>query len=414
MVRVNHQKHIISVLSGLLLLSQIASTAIIYVTKPDVVKTITPEDKAVYMVVTADPHVVTVDKTVQETEIIYQAQTVHVTSIRTTVITSITTIEPNKVAPAKTGQQVEVPSTIPTQISIPKAVYPITTAVEETSAFGPEPVTSPAPQPTQPPTTMTFSTAPPTVPESTFIPAPAPEVPSAAPEVPTPTPEVPAPAPGQSQSPAPAPAPESSQAPALAPEESQPPAPAPAPESSQAPAPVPAPESSQAPAPAPEESQPPAPAPEESQAPAPAPAPESSQAPAPAPEESQPPSQSEGVIPPSLPSTGGDYFSIDDIFTPIDTSDVPGVFPKTPLSSINLPAGVNSDGPIHTNKFYSNMLIDDQTQPVYCLPYKLNYMKDSEFQGIAVSYTNNSQRVCFFIFSFFYFYFSQTKLLTYF
>lgn len=400
MVRVNHQKHIISVLSGLLLLSQIASTAIIYVTKPDVVKTITPEDKAVYMVVTADPHVVTVDKTVQETEIIYQAQTVHVTSIRTTVITSITTIEPNKVAPAKTGQQVEVPSTIPTQISIPKAVYPITTAVEETSAFGPEPVTSPAPQPTQPPTTMAFSTAPPTVPESTFIPAPAPEVPSAAPEVPTPTPEVPAPAPAPEQSQAPAPAP--------APEQSQSPAPAPAPESSQVPAPAPeVPSSAPAPAPAPEESQPPAPAPEESQAPAPAPAPapESSQAPAPAPapEESQPPSQSEGLIPPSLPSTGGGYFSIDDIFTPIDTSDVPGVFPKTPLSSINLPAGVNSDGPIHTNKFYSNMLIDDQTQPVYCLPYKLNYIKDSEFQGIAVSYTNNSQRVCFFIFLFLFF-----------
>lgn len=398
MVRISPQKHIISVISSLLLLSQIASSAVIYVTQPDVVKTVTPEAKAVYMVVTAsNPEIVTVDQTVQETEIIYQAKTVHVTSIRTTVITTIQTMEPNKVVPAKTGHHhhAHPQTTIPTQISSPKAVYPITATIGEPSASVGEPATIPAPEPSVAipvqSSTLAFSTgsAPPSESQSTYSPSPAvPGVSSSPSDVPAPSSEASS---YYSEAPVPSssvPAPSSENP--IASSETQPSP------SSEVPAPAPS-SSSPAPPPPPEQSE------SSSPAPAPAPSPQESQQPAPSssPQESEPASssQTQVVIPPSLPSPSGGYFSIDDIFTPIDTSDVPDVFTKTPLSSINLPPGVNSDGPIHTNKFYSNMLIDDQKQPVYCLPYRLNYMKDNDFQGIAVSYTNSSQRVSLFLIS---------------
>lgn len=89
----------------------------------------------------------------------------------------------------------------------------------------------------------------------------------------------------------------------------------------------------------------------------------------------------------------GGYFANQDIFQPIDTNPPPPVFARQPLSSIPLPSSVDGSGTVQTNKFFSNMIIGDQTQPVYCLPYKLAYTKNKDFQGMAISYTDASQKV---------------------
>lgn len=318
-----------------------ADAAVVYVTPQEVVEYVTEAPVQLFATATAPAVIKVVDKTVQETEIIYTAKTVQVTSIRTTVITVISHVEPNKVTPANTRVQDNIYlSSIHTSFSVPKAVYPIVTSVAEPLASD-----SPSATPSTPTTAITLpasttaaviaSSPPTTVTSQTATPA-AVETTSAAASVSTV---------GTPLSVAPA--------------------------SSAAPSPVVSSSSEQAPSPVVSSS--------------------STLSAAPS---AQPAVSTAATIAPVL-TTGvsGGYYSNQDIFQPVAVDAPPSVFPQNKLSSVNLPSGVDSSGPIHTNKFYSNMIIDDQTQPVYCMPYKLTYLKATDFQGIAVSYTSSSQRV---------------------
>lgn len=61
---------------------------------------------------------------------------------------------------------------------------------------------------------------------------------------------------------------------------------------------------------------------------------------------------------------------------------------------IALPANTNNDGrPVETNKFYGNMLVGSQTNPVWTHPYSLWWSKDSSSLGMAVAHIQASQRV---------------------
>lgn len=58
------------------------------------------------------------------------------------------------------------------------------------------------------------------------------------------------------------------------------------------------------------------------------------------------------------------------------------------------PSNLHNDGmPVETNKFYGNMLIGSQTNPIWTHPYSLWWSKDSPFLGIAVAHIKASQRV---------------------
>ncbi|CDK25285.1 unnamed protein product [Kuraishia capsulata CBS 1993] len=78
------------------------------------------------------------------------------------------------------------------------------------------------------------------------------------------------------------------------------------------------------------------------------------------------------------------------LFTAIATSS-----PNFPNKSspVSIPSGVSSSGPIETNNFYGNILLDDQTSYVYTHPYVVWYSNSSGTEGLAVNYSTASQRV---------------------
>ncbi|CUS24075.1 LAQU0S13e02718g1_1 [Lachancea quebecensis] len=81
------------------------------------------------------------------------------------------------------------------------------------------------------------------------------------------------------------------------------------------------------------------------------------------------------------------------IFSSAISTDQPlGIFSKT-AHPVPLPANTSTGGKAtETNKFYGNMLIGDQTNPVWTHPYSFFLSKDSNL-GMAVSYVSASQRV---------------------
>lgn len=97
--------------------------------------------------------------------------------------------------------------------------------------------------------------------------------------------------------------------------------------------------------------------------------------------------------PSSLPS--GPPIQVGDLFAPIATSEPPAVFPRRQHNQ--LPKGCNygpSDAPIHTNNFSNNLTLEDQTFPVWTLPYSLWFTKDpGQDVGFAVNHTEAAQRV---------------------
>ncbi|CAN6674358.1 glucan endo-1,3-beta-D-glucosidase 1 [Trichomonascus vanleenenianus] len=107
-----------------------------------------------------------------------------------------------------------------------------------------------------------------------------------------------------------------------------------------------------------------------------------------------------GPSTPAVPSTklpapsGNKYYNDGSIFSAVDTSDPPSIFPREDLR-ITIPGNVQGDNkPIETNKFYANMLLDGaQHLPVYTFPYSVWWSNDTNFPGMAVSYVTFSQRV---------------------
>lgn len=43
--------------------------------------------------------------------------------------------------------------------------------------------------------------------------------------------------------------------------------------------------------------------------------------------------------------------------------------------------------PLETNKFYTNMLLDDNTQPIWTHPYSIWFSRDPELFGLAANHT---------------------------
>lgn len=91
-------------------------------------------------------------------------------------------------------------------------------------------------------------------------------------------------------------------------------------------------------------------------------------------------------------SSAAIYNAGTDIFLAIDTDAPPSVFVSEALN-ITLPSGCPTDTPVYTNKFYTNMVLDDQTFPAYAQPYTVWWSTLDTFPGLGVSHTNASQRV---------------------
>ncbi|QLG73884.1 hypothetical protein HG535_0F03960 [Zygotorulaspora mrakii] len=82
--------------------------------------------------------------------------------------------------------------------------------------------------------------------------------------------------------------------------------------------------------------------------------------------------------------------NFDDVFRP---DPPPDIF-KASNHELNLPRNVdNKEMPVETNKFYGNMMVGSQTNPVWTHPYSLWWAKDSPHMGIAVAHIQASQRV---------------------
>lgn len=108
------------------------------------------------------------------------------------------------------------------------------------------------------------------------------------------------------------------------------------------------------------------------------------------------PSSSAAPNPPAAPKLSGEQRSIysegTNLFNVISNDSPPNVFPREDLK-IQLPPGVPLDSPVHTNKFYTNMILGDQAAPVYVQPYTVWWSKLDKFPGFAISQTTFNQRV---------------------
>ena len=72
--------------------------------------------------------------------------------------------------------------------------------------------------------------------------------------------------------------------------------------------------------------------------------------------------------------------------------DLPIPFPTS--THPQLPVGCNDDEPIQTNNFYNNLTLEDQTFPVWTLPYSLWMTKDpGQDVGLALNHTEAAQQV---------------------
>ena len=86
----------------------------------------------------------------------------------------------------------------------------------------------------------------------------------------------------------------------------------------------------------------------------------------------------------------GDIFS-----SPIGTDAPPENIPQREDHPVAR-NGINKDGVLQTNKFYSGFFLEDQSTPVYVFPYVLSWSKGggpAESWGMAISHSEASQRV---------------------
>lgn len=86
-------------------------------------------------------------------------------------------------------------------------------------------------------------------------------------------------------------------------------------------------------------------------------------------------------------SPEGDLFS-----KPISTAEPPSIFRR--VNHSEPPRGCQLNEPIHTNNFYNNLALADQTFPVWTLPNSLWLAKDpGQDAGFAFNHTEAAQRV---------------------
>ncbi|GMM35457.1 endo-1,3(4)-beta-glucanase [Saccharomycopsis crataegensis] len=79
------------------------------------------------------------------------------------------------------------------------------------------------------------------------------------------------------------------------------------------------------------------------------------------------------------------------LFDKISDDAPPSIFTREehPLS---IPAGVFNDRPYETNKFYANLFLSEQTDPIWSYPYGLFYDKSSKY-GWGVSYSDAADEI---------------------
>lgn len=87
----------------------------------------------------------------------------------------------------------------------------------------------------------------------------------------------------------------------------------------------------------------------------------------------------------------------DDIFskTAIPSANQPPVasIQSSNVHPVKLPKFYDTPGPIQTNNFYGNLLVEDQNLPVWTHPYSVWKSTDDQFKGLGIAHTQENQRV---------------------
>ncbi|KGK38549.1 hypothetical protein JL09_g2287 [Pichia kudriavzevii] len=78
---------------------------------------------------------------------------------------------------------------------------------------------------------------------------------------------------------------------------------------------------------------------------------------------------------------------------PISTDPPLSSFQTSNQHPVKLPQFYDVPGPLQTNNFYGNFLVDDQNLPVWTHPYSIWKSTDDQFKGLGISHTSASQRV---------------------
>lgn len=94
----------------------------------------------------------------------------------------------------------------------------------------------------------------------------------------------------------------------------------------------------------------------------------------------------------SSTATATENFStttIVNLFNAVSTDEPPTVFNRSP-NPMSLADGVSNDGPIQTNKFYTNLIVGSQESPAFVYPYSLWKYTSSSY-GFAVQHTTVDQ-----------------------
>ena len=91
----------------------------------------------------------------------------------------------------------------------------------------------------------------------------------------------------------------------------------------------------------------------------------------------------------STATAGGDA---QNLFEPIATDEPLSIFKREALIK-DIPKGVsNDDKPYQTNKFSTNLILDNQTNMIWSYPYGMFY-REKGFYGLGVQHTNSSSRI---------------------
>lgn len=99
------------------------------------------------------------------------------------------------------------------------------------------------------------------------------------------------------------------------------------------------------------------------------------------------------VEPTAAAGYGLNYYDDGSILDAIDTSSPSDVFPRKAVPGMNVAENVDKSSPIQTNKFYANMLLEDQHLAAYTQPYGVWWSNLTDYPGMAVTHTDFDQRV---------------------
>lgn len=78
---------------------------------------------------------------------------------------------------------------------------------------------------------------------------------------------------------------------------------------------------------------------------------------------------------------------------PISLNPPPSQISASNVHPVPLPKFYGQQGPVETNNFYGNLLVEDQNLPVWTHPYSVWKSTDDQFKGLGISHTESSQKV---------------------